>query len=112
MKIYPLVFAISLMVASAATAAPYSSYESKGEDYGDIYSTRGNRDIYTTEDDRQGVYTTKDSGSIYSSMDKQEGNYTTEESVPAASGTDVTGSGLMDSQTMEPDSVYDGYMPE
>ena len=99
---------LSLM-ASPASANIYSTIEQKGEDYGDIYSTHGNRDIYTTMEDRQGVYTTTDSGTIYSTEDKREGAYSTGETPPAVA-QNVEGAQLMDNE-LPADSVYDGYMP-
>lgn len=110
MKRFLLTASVLLPVmASPAWANIYSTIEQKGEDYGDIYSTHGNRDIYTTMEDRQGVYTTTDSGMIYSTEDKREGAYTTGETTPAAT-ENVEGAQLMDSE-LPADSVYDGYMP-
>lgn len=98
------------LLAGPALANIYSTIEDKGEDYGDIYSTRGNRDIYTTMDDRQGVYTTHDSGTIYSTEDKREGTYTSSETPTLPVTQDVQGAQLMDSG-LPADSVYEGYMP-
>lgn len=100
----------SSLMNSPALANIYSTMEDKGEDYGDIYSTRGNRDMYTTTDDRQGVYTTHDSGTIYSTEDKREGIYTSSESPPVSRAQDVQGAQLMDGG-LPANSVYDGYMP-
>lgn len=107
-----LVAGCLMSAPTAAAGSIYSTIEEAGEDYGDIYSTRGNRDIYTTEDKRQGLYTTKDNGTIYSTEDKREGQFATEEQPPSESGVDgVQGSDLKDSGGMEADNVYDGYMP-
>lgn len=106
--------AVSVVMLGNASAAAQIYSTEQNEDYGDIYSTRGNRDIYTTADDRQGIYTTRDSGSIYSTVDKREGTYTTKEQPPAPGGTadDVPGAELKDDGTVGAGSVYDGYMPE
>lgn len=112
---YLLIMALSagfLAAAPAHAGSIYSSIEDEGEDYGDIYSTRGNRDIYTTEDKRNGLYTSKDDGSIYSSEDKREGAYTTGEKTPDPGGVDnVQGSDLKDGGAIGPGDVYNGYMP-
>lgn len=93
MKHFVLAASVLLSLAAGpALANIYSTIEEKGEDYGDIYGTRGNRDVYTTMDDRQGIYTTQDSGMIYSTEDKREGAFTTAETSPAAS--DVQGGAI------------------
>lgn len=106
-----LVTAAAILPLPAGAGSIYSSIEEKGEDYGDIYSTRGNRDIYTTGDDRNGLYTSKDNGAIYSSEDKREGAFTTKETPPDRSGVDdVQGADLHDGGGMV-GSAYNGYMP-
>lgn len=102
------------VVLAGLTAFPaYGGfYSTEGEDYGDIYSTRGNRDMYTTADDRQGLYTTENSGSIYSTSDKREGMYTSDEVPRSQDDGGVTGAELMDSApASSAGSVYNGYMP-
>lgn len=105
-------FATTLAIITTAFPAQAGFYSTEGEDYGDIYSTRGNRDMYTTADDRQGLYTTENSGSIYSTSDKREGLYTSEETPRSEDSGGVTGAELMDSApASSAGSVYNGYMP-
>lgn len=103
MKAIPVFLCTACMLTSAHAANIYSTTENSDGGRGSIYSTHGNRGIYTTEDSREGRYVTRGDGGIYSTADKREGIYTSRDE-PAPPTPHNGPEGMAG-------SVYNGYMP-